>query len=122
MPTWLGADGIEEARVAGKRLVWHPGYDRPAWPDTDPPLDIVCVWRTDMLRGNVVVFYRCQRSDCVRCHNPEAPWSSHLKTIRADGLDGIGAGAEVEVRRGKRRETETVVVDQPVFALEGGEP
>jgi len=117
MPPWLSPDMVEEARLAGKRLSWHPRYDRPAWPDTDPPLEIVEVWRSDMLRGNSVVFYRCQRADCIRCHNPEAEWSSHLKTIRSDGLDGTGAGVEVEVRRGKRRETEVVLVDQPVFVL-----
>lgn len=118
VPPWLGPDEIEEARRVGKRLAWHPNYDRPAWPDADPPLDIIDVWRTDMLRGNTVVFYRCQRSDCARCRNPEASWSSHLKTIRADGLDEIGAGAEVEVRRGKKREMEIVLVNQPVFVLE----
>lgn len=119
MPPWLSAEAIEKARLAGKRLVWHPNYDRPAWPDAGPPLEIVDVWRTDMLRGNTVVFYRCQQPDCRRCRNPEAPWSSHLKTIRADGLDGIGASVEVEVRRGRRRETEIVLVDQAVFVLEG---
>jgi hypothetical protein len=117
MLPWLSAEAVREAGLAGKRLTWHPNYDRPAWPDTDPPLEIVDAWKTDMLRKNTVVFYRCQRPDCRRCRNPEAPWSFHLKTIRPDGLDATGAGAEVEVRRGKRRETEIVLVDQPVFAL-----
>jgi len=115
MPTWLSADDVEKARIAGSRLAWHLGYGRLAWPDTDPPLEIVDVWRTDMLRGNAVVFYRCQKSECLRCHDPGAPWSSHLKTIRADGLDAVGAGVEVEVRHGKKREAEFVLVDQPVF-------
>jgi hypothetical protein len=44
------------------------------------------------------------------------PWSSHFRIIRPDGLDRIGAGVEVEIRRGRRRESEMVLVDQPVFA------
>jgi hypothetical protein len=122
MPVWLPADAVEEARAIGKRLLWHPGYDRPAWPDTDPPLEIVHVWRSKMLHPNCVVFYKCQRNDCLRCHNPEAEWSSHHKTIRPDGMDYSGAAVEVEIRRGKRRDTMTVLVDQPVFVLEETKP
>jgi len=118
MPPPLSTDAVEEAQAAGKRIVWHPNYDRSTWPDTDPPLEIVEVWRSDMLRGDRVVFYKCQQPNCCRCRNPLAEWSSHLKTIRADGLDAVGVGVEVEVRRGKKRETVVALVDQPVFVLE----
>jgi hypothetical protein len=113
----LSVDMIKEAWLAGKRLFWHPHYDRLAWPDTDSPLEIVDVWYSDMLRGDSVIFYKCQRIDCPRCHDPKAKWSSHFKIIRSDGLDGAGAGLEVEIRRGKKRETEVILVDQPVFVL-----
>ncbi len=111
----LVPDGIEEARAAGRRLSWHPDYDRPAWPDMDPPLEIVSVWRPASVHPNCVVFYRCPRTECQRCHNPEAEWSSHHKTIRSDGLDAFGAAVEVETGRGKRRDTLMVLIDQPVF-------
>lgn len=103
-------------------VAWHPRYMRLAWPDKDPPLEVVEVWTTEMLRGNSVVFYRCRDRECLRCHNPNAPWSLHLKTIRPDGFDAVGAAVEVEVRRGKRRESVMVLVDQPVFVPAKEEP
>lgn len=119
LPSCLSVDAIEEAHLAGKRFAWHPGYDRPPWPDKDPPL-IVHVWRPQMLHPNCVVFYRCQSDNCLRCHNPEYEWSSHYKMLRLDGFDASGTALEVEVRRAKRRDTMMVLVDQPVFVLQEG--
>lgn len=118
-----GASGLTPLEITlVPRLAWHSNYIRSAWPDKDPPLEVVEVWITKMMRRNAVVFYRCQDLGCLRCHNPDAPWSSHLKIIRPDGNDAIGAAVEVEVRRGKKRETIVVLVDQPVFVPAKEEP
>lgn len=122
MPRWLDADMVEEARRAGLKIAWHGSYDRPAWPDTDPPLEVVEVWRSVAFLGEAIVFYRCTDPGCLRCRNPDAPWSAHLKALRANGLDKFGAAAEIEIRRGKRRETIIALVDQPVFVANGSAP
>jgi len=114
LPACLKPDAISP----NCKLTWHPGYTRSAWPDKDH-LEIIEVWRSNMLGKNVVVLYRCEDSGCPRCRNPEMPLSCHLKMIRDDGFDAVGAGLDVEVRRGKKRETITILVDQPVFMLVG---
>jgi hypothetical protein len=114
---FLSASEVERVFIDGKKLAWHPNYNREAWCDGEQPLEVVNVWVTKYLHPNVFIGYRCSNPNCRRCRNPYAGLLGHFKILQPNGLDKVGAGLEVEVRRGKKRETEMMLVDEPVFVL-----
>lgn len=114
---FLSSDEVEQAFFDGKKLTWHPNYNHEAWHDGEQPLEVVDVWRTSYLHPNIFIGYCCSNFNCRRCRNPYAGLLGHFKILQPNGLDKVGAGLEVEVRRGKKRETEMILVDEPVFVL-----
>jgi len=113
---------VEQAFLTGKRLTWHADYNWEAWCDGRQPLEIIDVWTPSSLSPNTYIGYRCSHPECHRCKSSHSKWSQHFKILRPNGLDHIGKGVEVEIRRGKKRESEMVLVDQPVFVLARGQP
>jgi hypothetical protein len=118
----LSPSEVEQAFLDGKKLAWHPNYNREAWCDGEQPLEIADIWAPSSLAPYTYIGYRCSRPNCYRCRNPHAEWSRHFNILRPDGLERIGTGMEVEVRRGKKRETEMILEDEPVFVLARGQP
>lgn len=114
----LTQDDIEQAFLEGKKLTWHPKYDFEFWwRDGKQPLEVTSIWKPNSLHPCILVEYKCSITGCIHCKDSNAKWLHHFKIVRPDGLDYIGKGEEVEIRHGKRRETETLLVDEPVFIL-----